>query len=84
MDARPGDRIALGRLVAQIACSLGEVGFDPYAGGGDAGDPHDVLGAQLEAVERLSHGRARRRQVTLAPMKLGQQRAVLADPLRLG
>ncbi len=72
------------RLVAQVARALREVGFDPHARRRDARDADDVLGAQLEAVERLRHGGARRRQVTATPMKLGPERAVFADPLWLG
>ena len=74
---------SLGSL-AQVARALGDVGLDASAGGGHAGDPHHVVGAQLEPVERVLDRRPRPGQVVLAAQQLRQQRAEPADPLRLG
>ena len=43
-------------LLAQVAGTLGDVGLDAHAGRGDARDPHHVVGAQLDPVERVGHG----------------------------
>ena len=52
-------------------------------GRGDPGEARDVLGAELDAVERRVDRRARRVEVAVAALQLGPQRADDADELRL-
>ena len=62
-SARARARRARSRRLAQVAGALRDVGLDPQPDGGHPGDPHHVVGAQLEAVERLLRPRRAPREV---------------------
>ena len=48
--------------LAQVTRALRPVRLDAGADRADAGDPHHVVGAQLEPVKRVLHGLAGARQ----------------------
>ena len=81
---RPRDRVALLRPLAQVAGRWAMSASTRTPTGAHARDPHHVVGAHLEAVERLGDRRPRPEQVPPAPAQLAQQRSEHADPLRLG
>jgi hypothetical protein len=84
MEARTGQRIAQLAAVAQIPGALGAIDLGPQADRGHPGDSHHVVGTELEPVQRLVDGLPGAVEVAAAAAQLAQQRAVHADPLRLG
>ena len=75
-------RGALGCRLAEVAGALRRVGLDDRAGRAHASEPCRVVGARLDAVERILDCAPRGAQVAHAPLQLGAEGAEHAGELR--